>query len=129
VLLVIALLLAAAQPDFDQYLGEMRKRVESKWKHLPKAEKLQATVKFNLDRAGRVSELEVTKSSGSKDFDASVLEAVRTSSPFPPLLTILKKSEVREIVMTFTGKTVAIQEPKPSGSSAPQTPAPKPAPK
>jgi TonB family protein len=105
--LALALLFAAAPADFDQYLDEMRKRVESRWKQPPKSENLHAAVKFNLDRAGRVSELELAKSSGRKEFDASVLEAVRSSSPFPPLLSILKKSEVREVEMNFKGKSVA----------------------
>lgn len=107
--LALALLFAAAPADFDQYLDEMRKRVESKWKYAAQSENLQAAVKFNLDRAGRVSELEITKSSGRKEFDTSALEAVRSSSPFPPLLSILKKSEVREIEMRFKGKSVVVQ--------------------
>jgi TonB family protein len=107
--LALALLFAAAPADFDQYLDEMEKRVEARWKYPAKSENLQAAVKFNLDRAGRVSELELTKSSGLKEFDGSVLEAVRSSSPFPPLLSILKRSEVREVQMTFKGKSVVVQ--------------------
>jgi TonB family protein len=111
--LALALLLAAAPADFAQYLEQIRGRVQSVWKYPAKSESLQATVKFNLDRPGRITELEITKPSGRKDFDASVLEAVRSATPFPPLLSILKKSEVREVRMTFKGKSVLI-EPKPA---------------
>jgi len=116
VFLVLVLLLAASQPEFDQYLEQARKRVEANWKYPGKSENLQAAVKFNLDRAGRVSDLELTSSSGRKEFDASVLEAVRSASPFPPLVSILKKSEVREVQMNFKGKSVVVQaKPPPTG--------------
>jgi TonB family protein len=107
--LALALWFLAAPADFDQYLDEIEKRVESKWKYPAKSENLQASVKFNIDRAGRVSELEIVKSSGRQDFDASALEAVRSSSPFPPLLSILKRSEVREVQMIFKGKSIIAQ--------------------
>jgi TonB family protein len=124
--LTLALLLAAAQGDFDEYLDQARKRVESVWKYPDKAENLQATVRFNLDRAGRVSELKISKPSGRDDFDTSALEAVRKSSPFPPLLSILKRSETREVEMSFRRKSVTIEEPKPAGSQkAPQAPTPR----
>ena len=115
--LALALLLAAAQQDFDDYLEQIRKRVESTWKYPLKSDNLQGTVKFNLDRAGRVSELTLTKSSGRKDFDESVLEAVRGATPFPSLITILKKSEVRAVEMTFKSKSVVIEGPKPKAPS------------
>ena len=121
--LALSLLLAAAPADFNQYLDEIRKRVESRWKYPPKSENLQATVKFSLDRAARVSELRIIKSSGRDAFDASVLEAVREATPFPPLLLILKKSEVRDVEMTFKRKAVVVGESKPpSSKSVPKRP-------
>jgi TonB family protein len=120
--LALALLLAAVPDDFRTYLDQVRKRVESNWKYPPNSDDLQATVKFNLDRAGRVAELKVTKPSGRKNFDESILDAVRTATPFPSLITVLKKSEVREVEMTFRRKSVVIEEPK---GIAPSTPVPK----
>jgi hypothetical protein len=58
--LALALLLAAAPEDFHEYLDQVRKRVESTWNYPDKSDNLQGTVKFNLDRAGRVSELTLT---------------------------------------------------------------------
>jgi TonB family protein len=120
--LALALLLAAVPDDFRTYLDQVRKRVESNWKYPPNSDDLQATVKFNLDRAGRVAELKVTKPSGRKNFDESILDAVRTATPFPSLITVLKKSEVREVEMTFRRKSVVIEEPK---GITPSTPGPK----
>jgi TonB family protein len=120
--LALGLLLAAVPDDFREYLDQIRKRVESNWKYPANADELQATVKFNLDRAGRVSELKVTKTSGRKNFDESVLDAVRTATPFPSLITVLKKSEVREVEMTFRRKSVVFEEPK---ATTPSKPVPK----
>ena len=120
--LALALLLAAVPDDFRAYLDQVRKRVESNWKYPADSDDLQATVRFNLDRAGRVSELKATKSSGRKNFDESVLDAVRTATPFPSLITVLKKSEVREVEMTFRRKSVVIEEPK---AITPSKPVPK----
>jgi TonB family protein len=118
----LALLLAAMPDDFRTYLDQARKRVESSWKYPAGSDALQATVKFNLDRAGGVSELKVTKPSGRKNFDESVLDAIRTATPFPSLITVLKKSEVREVEMTFRRKSVLVEEPK---AVAPSKPVPK----
>jgi TonB family protein len=107
--LVITLLFAAQPGDFNDYLGEVRKRIEAKWQYPAKSDKLQATVKFTLDRAGRVTQLTVTKSSGNKNFDDSVLDAVRSATPFGSLITILKKSETRNVELTFRRKSVAIE--------------------
>jgi TonB family protein len=120
--LALALLLAAVPDDFREYLDQIRKRIESNWKYPANSDDLQATVRFNLDRAGRVSELKVTKPSGRNNFDDSVLDAVRTATPFPSLITVLKKSEVREVEMTFRRKSVVIEEPK---GITPPTPVPK----
>jgi TonB family protein len=122
VCLTLALLLAAVPDDFRAYLDQVRKRVESSWKYPPNSDNLQATVRFNVDRAGRVSELKVTKSSGQKTFDESILDAVQTATPFPPLITVLKKSEVREVEMIFRRKSVLVEEPK---AVAPSKPVPK----
>jgi TonB family protein len=120
--LTLVLLLAAVPDDFRTYLDQVRKRVESNWKYPANSDDLQATVKFNLDRAGRVSELKVTKPSGRKNFDESVLDAVQTATPFPSLITVLKKSEVREVEMTFRRKSVVFEEPK---ATTPSKPVPK----
>ena len=120
--LAIALLLAAVPEDFGAYLEQVRKRVESNWKYPPNSDDLQAIVGFNLDRAGRVSELKLTKPSGQRTFDESVLDAVRTATPFPSLITVLKRSEVREVEMMFRRKSVLVEEPK---AITPSKPLPK----
>ncbi len=120
--LVLTLLFAAQPADYNEYLAHVRKRVEATWKYPAKSDDLQATVKFTLDRAGRVTELTITTSSGRKNFDDSVLEAVRGATPFGSLITVLKKSETREVELSFKRKSVVIEDPK---AASPSTAVPK----
>ncbi|HXG51974.1 MAG TPA: energy transducer TonB [candidate division Zixibacteria bacterium] len=110
--LSFALVFAATPQTFEGYLGQVQKRVQSAWKMPAKSEKLQATVAFTIDRAGRVTELRVAKSSGRKDFDGSALEAVRSVTPFPPLISILKRSETRDVEIRFRPNSVVALEAK-----------------
>lgn len=110
---VLLSLLAAAAATFEQYLEDVRKRVESSWKPPAKSANLQSTVRFTLDRAGRVSDLKLTKSSGDPRFDEAALQAVRANTPFPSLVLIFKRSETREIEITFKRKELSIREWKP----------------
>jgi TonB family protein len=117
--LLLALLLTAigpssAEPDIpkdnaelksDFYLDQLRRRVEEVWKYPNRSENLQATVKFSLNRAGYVSDLLITKSSGRDDFDLSVLRAIKTASPFPPIpADLMQNAELRKVEMTFARK-------------------------
>jgi periplasmic protein TonB len=43
----------------------------------------EATVKFTLDRSGKLTSNEVLKSSGIPQFDSAALEMVESSQPFP----------------------------------------------
>jgi TonB family protein len=142
-LLLVVLLAATAawpsQPTFtndatqlksDLYLEQLRRRVEAVWKYPNQSENLQATVKFSLNRGGYVSDLLITKSSGREDFDLSVLQAVKTASPFPPIPDdLMQNSELRKVEMTFSRKpelsdSEKKSKPKPPPSRRPrrQTP-------
>lgn len=114
--LALALLLAVApkpgpkapttdMSDFDEYVGQLKNRVELVWSYPRDSENLQATVKFNLNAVGQVSAIGITQSSGRADFDSSVVEAIKRSSPFPRLpRRLVTESAVREVEMIFKGK-------------------------
>lgn len=94
------------QEESDAYLAELRRRVQSVWKYPNGSENLQATVKFDLNRDGYVSDVVITKSSGRNDFDASVLHAVKKASPFPPIPEqLMQDAELRKVEMTFSRKS------------------------
>jgi TonB family protein len=112
-----------AQLKSDFYLDQLRRRVEAVWRYPNHSENLQATVKFNLDRAGYISDLLITKSSGRDDFDLSVLQAIKTASPFPPIPEhLMQNTELRKVEMTFSRK---FQEPELLKKQKPKSPAPR----
>ena len=45
----------------------------------------RATITFNIDKSGKVSEIKLVKSSGNTAFDTQTLKAIEKSSPFTPL--------------------------------------------
>jgi colicin import membrane protein len=90
--------------DFDEYISQLKNRVELAWSYPKAAEHLHATVKFNLNSLGQVSAIKITQSSGRTDFDSSVVDAIKKSSPFPRLpKRLVTESPVREVEMTFKG--------------------------
>lgn len=103
--LAVALFFAVALSEFDDYISQLKNRVELVWKYPKDSENLAATVKFNLNSLGQVSAIRITKSSGRDDFDSSVVEAVKRSSPFPRLPSrLVTASAAREVEMIFKRK-------------------------
>jgi TonB family protein len=80
----------AANVDYNQYLKQLEKRVNSVWRYPEGVSGVQTvTVRFTLDRAGRLSQAEVLESSDSR-LNASAIEAMKRASPFPPIPESLK---------------------------------------
>lgn len=71
--------------EANQYYKLVENRVKSVWKYpdgVSGAQKLN--VRFVLDRAGKLVQADVLESSDSR-LNASVIEAMRRASPFPPI--------------------------------------------
>ncbi|HOC02756.1 MAG TPA: energy transducer TonB [Candidatus Ratteibacteria bacterium] len=69
------------------YIDEIKTRIYKNWRR-PSSSALKgekATVSFRINKDGSVSDVIIEKTSGSSDFDSSVVNAVRKSSPFPSL--------------------------------------------
>ena len=87
--------------DFNQYLNQLKKRVESVWKYPDGVTGVQkVTVRFTLDRAGKLTQAEVLESSDNK-LNASAVEAMRRASPFPPIPESLKDLVNEPLIMRF----------------------------
>jgi TonB family protein len=87
--------------DYDQYLKQIEKRVRSVWKYpddVTGAHKV--TVRFTLDRAGKLAQAEVLESSDSR-LNASAVEAMKRASPFPPIPESLKDLANEPMIMRF----------------------------
>ena len=85
----------------QEYLDQLGKRVESVWKPPEDVTGVQkVSVRFTLDRAGKLIEAEVLESSDSR-LNASAVEAMKRASPFPPIPENFKYLANDPIIMVF----------------------------
>jgi TonB family protein len=88
--------------DYNQYLKQVERRVNSVWRYPDDVSGVQkVTVRFTLDRAGKLSQAEVLESSDAR-INASALEAMRRASPFPPIPETLKDLAGEPLIIRFT---------------------------
>lgn len=88
--------------DYNQYLKLIEKRVFSVWKYPEGVTGVQkVSVRFTLDRAGKLNQVEVLDSTDSR-IDGSALEAMRKASPFPPIPESLKDLAGESLIIRFT---------------------------
>jgi protein TonB len=75
--------------DLGPYARQVQERVQSNW-HVPEAQmvlrqKGWVAIRFNILKDGTVTDLQVLRASGIPSYDQSALDALRSSSPLPPL--------------------------------------------
>jgi TonB family protein len=88
--------------DYNQYLSQLKKRVESVWKYPDGVNGVQkVAILFTLDRAGRLVRSEVLDSTDAR-LNASAVEAMKRASPFPPIPETLKDLANTPLRMQFT---------------------------
>jgi TonB family protein len=87
--------------DYNQYLQQLKKKVESVWKYPDDVTGLQkVAIRFSLDRAGKLTLAEVLDSSDSR-LNTSAIEAVKRASPFPPIPEHLKDLANEPMIIRF----------------------------
>jgi TonB family protein len=87
--------------DYNQYLQQLKRRVESVWKYPDDVTGVQkVAVRFILDRAGKLTLAEVLDSSDSR-LNSSAVEAIRRASPFPPIPETLKDLANEPMIIRF----------------------------
>lgn len=87
--------------DYNQYLNQLKKRVESVWKYPENVTGVQkVAIRFTLDRAGKLTIAEVLDSSDAR-INASALDAMRRASPFPPIPESLKDLANEPMIIRF----------------------------
>jgi TonB family protein len=88
--------------DYNQYLTQLKKRVESVWKYPDGVAGVQkVAILFTLDKAGRLVRSEVLESSDAR-LNASAVEAMKRAAPFPPIPESLKDLANTPLRMQFT---------------------------
>jgi len=65
------------------YANALQQHVKSGWRWLAAREKLRALVLVEIFPDGRIKSVEISKSSGNRNFDDSVLRAVKKANPVP----------------------------------------------
>jgi len=90
-----------ANADYNQYLQQLKRRVESVWKYPDDVTGIQkVAVRFILDRAGKLTLAEVLDSSDSR-LNTSAVEAIKRAAPFPPIPESLKDLANEPMIIRF----------------------------
>jgi TonB family protein len=90
-----------ANSDYNHYLQQLKRRVESVWKYPDDVTGVQkVAVRFSLDRAGKLTLAEVLDSSDSR-LNTSAVEAIKRASPFPPIPDSLKDLANEPMIIRF----------------------------
>lgn len=87
---------SVTDPQIISAAGKITKKIESNLYVKPSDKKLNEKIRFRLDEKARISSYVVLKSSGNKNFDASVRQAVYKSFPMPEL-TKLDKNVYKQL--------------------------------
>ena len=88
--------------DYNRYLSQLKKRVESVWKYPDGVAGVQrVAILFTIDRAGRLMQSEVLESTDAR-LNASAVEAMKRAAPFAPIPENLKDLANTPLRMQFT---------------------------
>lgn len=74
-----------ANVNFDSYMSQMKKSIQSKWSPPRDANQKTVIAVFSIFRDGSIKEAEIVESSGQKLVDQSALQALKDASPLAPL--------------------------------------------
>lgn len=100
-------------PNFSSlaYEYELEKQIKSNWTPPYGKASRQVTVYFKIAKDGTLLENSVKNSSGSSEFDRSVIKAVENSAPFKPLPKEIQNQYV-EVNMTFNYNVISAKNSK-----------------
>jgi TonB family protein len=70
--------------EFIAYYNLLRSHIKRGWRWYDTNSGYTAKASFRIDRDGKVSDIRLTQSSGSREFDDSVLRALAKADPVPP---------------------------------------------
>ena len=97
-----------ARPEVRAYMSQLKERTLSRWSPPPDAPggTTQATLRWQLDVGGSASSVELV-SSRDKKVGATVVEALRSASPFPPMNDRVRCLAERRVTGTFSLQVTA----------------------
>ncbi len=71
-------------PEFLLYYQKVQERIKDAWSFSSDNKELTTTVSFGIGPDGKLTGIEVARSSNNRSFDESVKRAIRRAAPFPP---------------------------------------------
>lgn len=92
--------LQVEEVDFGPYMSKMQREIKANWNPPNIKTTKHVVLLYKINKDGTVPKSEILKSSGSKKMDASALEALNKSAPFPPLPKKFKGDNI-DIQFTF----------------------------
>ncbi|HEX9800701.1 MAG TPA: TonB family protein [Thermoanaerobaculia bacterium] len=83
-------------PDFTYgyYVDQMLALISRNWVRPPVGGGIEVWVHYRIERDGKVTGIEIIRSSGINSFDLAALRAVQSSSPLPPLPRAYRESSL-----------------------------------
>jgi hypothetical protein len=93
------------RPEVKAYMVALKERIDSRWTLPYGVENKRVTLRFALDVAGSASSIELVQ--GDNAIGASAIDAMRASSPFPPMPDRVRCLANKRITATFTSTSVA----------------------
>ncbi len=97
-----------ARPEVRAYMSQLKERTLSRWAPPPDAPggTSQATLRWQLDVGGSASSVELL-SARDKKVGATVVDALRSASPFPPMNDRVRCLAERRVTGTFSLQVTA----------------------
>lgn len=71
-------------PEFVRYMEALKRHVRSRFTWNDDKSSLSSTITFDISPTGEISNVELFKSSGSREYDTAALRAIERSNPVPP---------------------------------------------
>ena len=89
-----------------RYENDMKARIKNSWTWPGKRNDLTVTVRFSIRDNGEIAGLKITRSSGDRSYDESVMRALRGANPLPALPEKLR-DELKDWELDFNSKELA----------------------
>ncbi len=89
------------EQNWGLYMRQIQRKIKSNIKELIFTEGMKVILTFDISKNGEISNIEITNSSGSNNFDIKVLKAIEKSTPF---LAIPDSYNVKGIKVQFTAQ-------------------------
>jgi colicin import membrane protein len=89
-----------------RYENDMKARIKNSWTWPGKRNDLTVTVRFSIRDNGEIAGLKITRSSGDRSYDESVMRALKGANPLPALPEKLR-DELKDWELDFNSKELA----------------------